>query len=354
MTPGLVGGLEGRPIGASPTTCSRQGLPGGPRAPQRAPPGGEPGGRREPGGPTQGGAAPPSRTDRGRPLPGPERRAERSSRGLSNHLYERFEQELRLRKYAVATRRSYLSCLKRYVAWLGDTHPRKVHPSRIREYLLQLVDVGASRSMVSQSVSALKFLYLRLYGWEDDMFDVPRPRGESKLPFVPTREQVLAMARVTTNVRHRSAILMLYGSGLRLSELLAATVGDLDLDRLLLRVVMAKGAKDRLALVSERLAQELGDLVEGRGPWEPLFPSRSGEPWAPRSVQKFVARAGRKAGIRKRVTPHSLRHAFATHLLEAGTDLRVIQGLLGHSDIRTTTRYTHMRDPNRFRIASPL
>ena len=224
----------------------------------------------------------------------------------------------------------------------------------MREYLLGLAEVGASRSLVSQSVSALKFLYVRLYGWGDEDFDVPRPRSESKLPYVPSRDEVLAMARGTDNVRHRTAILMLYGSGLRLSELLAACVGDVDLDRLVLRVVQAKGRKDRLTLVSPRLVPELGDLIRGRTAGEPLFPSRAGTPWAPRSVQKFVSRAARRAGVASRVTPHSLRHAFATHLLEGGTDLRIIQGLLGHCDIRTTTRYTHMRDPNRLRVVSPL
>lgn len=224
----------------------------------------------------------------------------------------------------------------------------------MRAFLLELTELGASRALVTQSVSALKFLYVRLYDWPDDAFEVPRPRSECKLPWVPTRHQVLAMAHATQNARHRLAILMLYGSGLRLSELLNALVADLDLDRLHLIVRQAKGRKDRITLVSPRLVPQLQRLVGDRPRHTPLFPTRDGTPWAPRSVQKFVARAAQNARLPHRVTPHSLRHAFATHLLEGGTDLRIIQGLLGHADIRTTTRYTHMSDPARHQVLSPL
>jgi len=269
-------------------------------------------------------------------------------------LLTRFSQELVLRNYASRTIQSYRSCLRRYLRWLDGVPPREVDDAAIRAYLLQLHDVGASRSLVSQSVSALKFLYVKLYGRDRETFEVPRPRAESKLPYVPTRDQVLSMAEKTHDLRQSTAILFLYASGLRLSELLAAQVRDLDLDRLLLRVIQAKGRKDRQTLVSPLLKTRLEVLTEGRGGHEPLFVSMAGGPWSPRSVQKFVRRAAERAGIEQKVTPHSLRHAFATHLLEGGTDLRVIQVLLGHADIRTTTRYTHMRDPNRFRVLSPL
>jgi len=278
----------------------------------------------------------------------------RGATELSPWLFERYAQELRLRGYAERTVGCYTSSLRGYVKWLGSTAPRDADSTTVRAYLYSLRSLGASRSTASQSVSAVKFLYVKLYGWPPEGFEVPRPRKESKLPYVPTREEVLEMARLTVNSRHRLAILMLYGSGLRLSELVGAVVGDVDLDRLLMRVVHAKGRKDRITLVSARLQPELKDLVVGRGADEPLFLARSGGPWSPRSVQKFVSAAGVRAQVAQRVSPHSLRHAFATHLLEAGTDLRIIQGLLGHTDLRTTTRYTHMRDPNKFRIISPL
>lgn len=275
-------------------------------------------------------------------------------RDLSPQLFPRYEQELKLRHFAPQTIKAYTSCLRRFVAWLGPVHPRDARADRVRRYLLDLTELGMSRALVTQSVSALKFLYVRLYGWQPDAFDVPRPRSESKLPYVPTRDEVIAIADAAGNDRHRLAILTMYGSGLRLSEVIDATVDVVDLDRLILRVVQGKGRKDRLTVISPRLREPLAELMGRRPPHDPLFPTRAGTPWAPRSVQKFVRKAADAAGVQGHVTPHSFRHAFATHLLEAGTDLRVIQALLGHVDIRTTTRYAHMRDPNRLSILSPL
>lgn len=273
---------------------------------------------------------------------------------LSPLLFTRYAQEMSLRHYATATIQAYSSCLRRFVRWLGAIHPRDADSPLIRGYLLGLFEVGASRSLVAQTVSALQFLFIVLYGRDRAGFDVPRPRSESHLPFVPTREQVLQVAAAMQNERHRLAVLLMYCSGMRVSELIAVTVGDIDLERHIVRIRQSKGRKDRLSLLSERLDADLRSLTSGRPRREPLFESNAGGTWSTRTVQKFVRRAAERAQIPGRLTPHSLRHAFATHLLEAGTDLRVIQALLGHSDIRTTTRYTHMRDPHRFVIRSPL
>jgi len=275
--------------------------------------------------------------------------------GLSSQLVARYRQELQLRNYSPNTLRTYSACLERFLRWVSPVHPREVGSELLRAYLHELFAVGASRSHVAQTVSALKFLYVQLYGWDDDdRFDVPRPRAETKLPFVPTRDQILRMARGTAHRRHRLAILLLYASGLRVSELTVVEIRDVDLERGLLRVQQGKGRKDRLTLISPSLYRELRWASDGRRPDEVLLCSMKGGPWSVRTVQAFVRRAGERAELPHRVTPHSLRHAFATHLLEAGTDLRVIQELLGHSDIRTTTRYTHLRDPSRLVIRSPL
>jgi len=272
---------------------------------------------------------------------------------LSNVLVVRFQQEMTLRGYAANTVQSYTYCLRRYLRWLVPRHPRDADSPVIRGYLLELSEAGASRSLISQSVSALQFLYVKLYGHPRERFDVPRPRKESKLPYVPTRDQVAAMVRATPNPKHQLYLLLLYGSGLRVSELVALTVGDVDLSRHLVRVRQSKGRKDRITLLSGRLVDALTPRVLGREQWMPLLPTDRGDATSPRSVQKVVSRAARRAGIQERVTPHSLRHAFATHLLEGGTDLRIIQGLLGHASIITTTRYTHMRDPHRMAVRSP-
>lgn len=273
---------------------------------------------------------------------------------LSPLFLPRVRQELRIRGYSPRTVATYLSCLRRYVEWLHPVAPRDAGAEAPRAFLLELIEAGASRTLVDQHVSALKFVYLTLYGWDDDGMVIPRPRSERRLPRVPRREEVLAMAATTRNLKHRLAILMLYGSGVRVSELVGLDVGDVDAERLLVRVRNGKGRKDRLTILSARLVPAVRALAAERSSHAPLFESNLGGRWSARSVQHVVQRARARAGVDGPVTPHSLRHAFATHLLEAGTSLRVIQGLLGHANVQTTVRYTQMTDPHRMQVRSPL
>ena len=272
---------------------------------------------------------------------------------LSTELFERFKQEMRLRRYSRASIKAYTSALRQYTRWLDGVHPREATDELVRAFLLHEVERGRSAAWLSQAVSALKFLYLEMYEWPKANFRVPRPKRPRSLPRVPTRAQVLRMAERVANRKHRLAILLLYASGVRVSELCALRVGDVDLDRNVLHVRGGKGEKDRITLLSERLHPELLWLMDDRDAKEPLFPSQQGGRWSTRTVQRVVGRAAEAAGV-PAVTPHTLRHAFATHLLEGGTDLRVIQQLLGHTSVKTTVRYTHVADPGRFRVASPL
>ncbi len=273
---------------------------------------------------------------------------------LSTHLCTRYKQEMRLRGYARATIKAYSSCLRSFVRWLAPTFPRDATSEQVRAYLLQILEVGSSRALVDQTISALKFLYVELYERPADSFKVPRPKHAKKLPAVPTRDEVLQLADTILNRKHSVAVLLMYAAGLRVSELTDATVGDVDLQELTLFARESKGAKDRLTIFSDNLVEELRWLCGQRAPSAPLVPSRAGGALSVRSLQQVMKRACGKAGLRKKITPHSLRHGFATHLLEAGTDLRVIQLLLGHARIETTTRYTHMRNPNTLRVRSPL
>jgi integrase/recombinase XerD len=279
---------------------------------------------------------------------------EPARRVLSPKLLERVQQEMRLRNYSFRTIKTYRNCLRVWLTWLSPQAPRDVSSEEMRGFLLQMIEAGKSRSLVDQHISALRFLYCELYGWELERFDLVRPRRERSLPRVPTRDEVLRIADAIENRRHRLAILLLYAAGLRVSELVALDVGDVDLERLLLHIRGAKGRKDRISVLSERIVEELVWLRAEREPDAPLFVGRTRGRWSTRSVQHVVARAARLAGVGGRITPHSLRHAFATHLLEGGTDLRHIQHLLGHASVQTTTRYTHMRDPRSSKLRSPL
>jgi site-specific recombinase XerD len=279
---------------------------------------------------------------------------ERLPRGLSNRLLERFEQEMRLRNYSSRSISTYLSCLRRFTAAMAPNHPRELRDVDVRGFLLGLLDAGKSRSLVDQYISALKFLYVDLYLRDPKTFRVPRPRREQRLPYVPTRTEILAMADGVLNRKHRLALLLLFAAGLRVSELVNARVEDLLDGGLTLVVRGGKGRKDRMTVVAESLIPELSWLTRERPPEAPLFPASHGGRWTTRSVQRFVSAAAVRVDIEQRVTCHSLRHAFATHLLESGTDLRFIQGLLGHKSIATTTRYIHMRNPRSSAIRSPL
>jgi site-specific recombinase XerD len=274
---------------------------------------------------------------------------------LSPSLIPRFRQELELRHYAPNTIKSYTSALRTYLLWLHDKHPRQATDEDIKAYLYEGIQCGLSRSWVDQTISALRFLYIFLYKRSAAPFEgIARPRREQKLPDVPTRRQILSLTNTITNRRHRLAILLIYASGLRVSEVVSIRIGDLDLDRLQLKIRNSKGAKDRLTLLSPSLVTELHWLIDNREPTDWLFRSKQGGALHKRSIQHIIQRARQSTDLPIHVTCHSLRHAFATHLLEAGTDLRVIQLLLGHRSIHTTTRYTHMRDPNRLNVHSPL
>jgi site-specific recombinase XerD len=273
---------------------------------------------------------------------------------LSTELFPRFQQEMRLRNYAPRTVETYVSCLRSYVAWLEGEAPRSVADEVPRSYLVSLVEAGASRSLVDQHVSTLKLLYIELYGWPEERLAVPRPRREKALPVVPTKSEVLRMAGALANEKHRLAILLAYGSGLRVSELVGLDVGDVDVDELLVRVRAGKGRKDRVTVLAASLVPDVISRIGGRSRFAPLFDSAGGGRWSVRSVQAVVADARIRSGVTSRVTPHSLRHAFATHLLEGGTSLRVIQQLLGHASIQTTTRYARMTHPARMKVTSPL
>ncbi|HCH63762.1 MAG TPA: hypothetical protein DFR83_13230 [Deltaproteobacteria bacterium] len=273
---------------------------------------------------------------------------------LSTDLLERVAQEMRLRNYARRTIQAYVSCLKRFARHIHPTAPRDLPSAAVRSWLLELRDAGASRSLMDQHVSALRFLYGELYGRDDTALDIPRPRKNQALPFVPTREQVLQLADSIPNRRHRLAILFLYSTGLRVGELVALNVGDVDLDELVVRVLEGKGRKDRLTVVSRSLVRDLRRLMDGRSRLEPLFPNAHGVRWSARSVQHVMQRARIQVGLPSGTTPHSLRHAFATHLLEQGLELRAIQQLLGHKNLKTTTRYARMTHPGRMKVVSPL
>ncbi len=265
------------------------------------------------------------------------------------------QRELRLHGYSVRTQRSYLQHLKPFLKYTNDA-PEPAGNQILRDYLLmRLESRGVSRAYYNQAISAIQFLFRQVLHQPQLIDDLPRPRKEYKLPTVLGRDEARTLFAAIANPKHRALVLLMYSAGLRVSEVVKLRPEDLDEERGLIHIRGAKGRKDRYTLLADAAIAAVKRYLEPgiTGPW--LFPStRPDRHISARTVQHVVETARQRAGIKKNVTAHTLRHSFATHLLEAGTDLRYIQELLGHASSRTTEIYTHVSQRALGRIRSPL
>jgi integrase/recombinase XerD len=269
-------------------------------------------------------------------------------------LRQRMLEDLRVRNYAEKTQEIYILQVARFAKHFGQS-PEHLGGEEIRGYLLQMVDRGTSWCQYRQAIAALRFLYRVTLRREDLLVYVPYPRTEKRLPVILSPEEVAAVLRAATNRKHRTVLMTIYAAGLRVSEVVALKVEDIDSARMLIQVRRGKGKKDRQVMLSPVLLKALREYARWYRPALWLFPGANPEqPLAVSSVQKVCKEAARKAGIGKKVSPHTLRHCFATHLLEGGSDLRLIQTLLGHGSVRTTQLYTHVAASRIQASQSPL
>ena len=267
----------------------------------------------------------------------------------------RVEQEMKLRRYSPKTRKSYRNHLLRFRRYFGKD-PQSVSEEEIRKYLLYLIDQKqVSYSSHNQTVSAIKFLYNKVLRTPKMVEKIPRPRREQKLPAVLSRDEVLRIFAAIQHLKHRALLMLAYSAGLRVSEVVRLQIEDIDSGRGLIRVRQAKSRKDRYVPLSQVALETLRLYWQAHRPEKWLFPgAREGRHLSTRAVQKALARAREKANIRKTFSTHALRHSFATHLLEDGTDLRYVQEFLGHKKPETTMIYTHVTRKDAQRIRSPL
>ena len=284
-------------------------------------------------------------------------------------LRQQMENDMVLRGMAVRTRQSYIEAV-RGLAKFYRRRPDAISVEEVQGYLLHLLqERGLSYStcnlvtnglrfvlyLIKAGLLPVRFFYRITLGQNETEFCLPRPRVPQRLPEILSREEIERLFAVTTNLKHRVLLMATYSAGLRVSEVARLKVSDIDSQRMTLRVDQGKGAKDRYTLLSQRLLSELRRYWQAYRPREWLFPLRDGRgPIDPRSAQKIYYHAKEKAGIRKQCGIHALRHAFATHLLEAGVDLHRIQRLLGHGHITTTMRYFHLAQRHLESTASPL
>ena len=271
-------------------------------------------------------------------------------------LRNRMEQDLILRNLSPSTRRNYLLYCRRFAAHYWRS-PEELGEAEIREFLLYLIQVEqVSYSTYRQILAALKFLYKVTLAREWEVQRIPFPRyRRNTFPEVLRQDQLVQLFAAFRGPKYRALLMTCYAAGLRISEACQLRVQDVDSKRMVLRVRYAKGSKQRYTVLSKNLLAMLREYWKLDRPPEWLFPGqgKSGHV-SPDSVRKAFRRACDEVGLEKWCTPHTLRHSFATHLLESGEQLVVIQALLGHTTIKTTSGYTHVRTDHIRSVKSPF
>ena len=274
-------------------------------------------------------------------------------------LMKRMREELVRRNYAATTIHSYLKAVEHFSSHLNAPID-EVGPDDLRSYHAYLLETRKlAVNTVVLNICALRFLYIKVLKRRDMKEDLPYPKQRLRLPVILSPNEVAQLIGSARNLYHRTILMTLYSTGLRRAELCRLKVVDVDSKRMMLRVVQGKGGIDREVPLSKKLLGALREYYRWMRPETYLFPgtvnhSRADKPITEKIVWQAVHEATIRAGIKKRVTPHTLRHCFATHLLESGADLRSIQMMLGHSDLEATTVYLHLSRRHLQAAANPL
>jgi integrase/recombinase XerD len=271
-------------------------------------------------------------------------------------LFEVLRRELKLRNYSNKTFKAYRSHLLEFTRYISPKHPRDLNEQDVRDYLLHLIqDRNLTAGTIGQVISAIRFLYVELYKRPFAIAGIPRPSKAQKLPVILSLDEVRRIFASLGNKKHRIMLMLVYSAGLRVGEVVRLKPEDIDKDRMMIHIRGGKGKKDRYTILSQTVLEGLRDYWAAYRPEKWLFEGQKrGKPYTVRSAERVFENGVKKAGVSKCVSIHSLRHAFATHLLEQGTDIRFIQELLGHSRVRTTEIYLHVSKKDLGQIRSPI
>ncbi len=271
--------------------------------------------------------------------------------GADDHI-SNLETELKLRGSSPRTILTYSYFIRKFLQGLNKS-PKDATEQDIKNYLASLIDTYSNSSR-ALATSALRFFFKRIVNKQDLMQNIENPKRQDYIPIVLNKDEVRKLIN-SVGGKSRLLIKILYSSGLRVSELVNLKIKDIDLENHKGVVRRGKGAKDRQFFLLKELCDEIKNYLEKREvKSEYLFPGQNSNPLSPRNIQQIIKRASSKAGIEKKVTPHTLRHSFATHHLESGTDIRKIQVLLGHSRIDTTQIYTRVSAKDLEELKNPL
>ena len=271
-------------------------------------------------------------------------------------LLESLRRELTIRNYSPKTIKTYMSCVRSFEDYSAPTLLRDLSVDDVRDYLLyEIEERKLSAGTISQIINSIRFLYIEVLRRPFEIGEIERPKRGRKLPVVLSQEEVRALLEGLGNLKHRVMLMLVYSAGLRVGEVVTMRPEDIDSERKMIHVRSGKGMKDRYTLLSDVVLEVLREYWKAYKPRRWLFEGRiPGEPYSIRSAERVFEIAATKAGIEKHVSIHTLRHSFATHLLEQGTDIRFIQELLGHSSVKTTEIYTHVSRKQIATLRSPI
>jgi integrase/recombinase XerD len=277
------------------------------------------------------------------------------SDSVIKELTSKFKQKLILQRYADSTVRSYVNCVSKFLKAFEKYELKNVNEQNIENYISHLLTTEQiSDSYQKQMLGSIGKFFELLYDRKLNLYSLYPKRKKTTLPKFISQHEVKQMFRVCTNLKHLCILKLLYGGGLRLSEVLNLKIADIDSNNMLIHILDAKGKKDRNVMLPHTLLADLRNYFKEYKPQVYLFEGQTKAQYSAKSVQNIVKNMAKRAGISKNVTPHVLRHSFATHLIENGTDIRFVQDLLGHGSIKTTEIYTHITDVSKSKIKSPL
>ena len=276
------------------------------------------------------------------------------SEELSSRVPESYLNKLIIKRYANNTIRTYCSLFARFLNRYKNQDINDLGEAEIQQYMKELILAGKSNSFINQMINAIKFYYEIVLQMPNRFYELNRPIKREQLPKVISKESVIKMIDCTTNLKHKCLIALIYSAGLRRSEALELLPEHINSDRMTITIIHGKGGKDRITTLSSYLLDLLRQYFKEYRPKYYLFEGQKGGQYSATSILKVVRNAGYKAGVSTKVTTHMLRHSFATHLLEDGTDLRKIQNLLGHNSLKTTEVYTHVATNFQLGVKNPL
>lgn len=265
-------------------------------------------------------------------------------------------QQLQLKGYSPSTIRTYINELVQYLVTINSTPAHQISINKVKDYLHHCITtLKLKEATLHSRMNALKFYYEQVLQKEKFFFEIPRPKKHQQLPKVISTEKIITGLTEITNLKHKAILMLAYSAGLRVSEIVTLKITDINSDRMEIFISHAKGKKDRIVPLSTVALQILREYYKLYKPKDWLFEGQyATDHYSTRSAQIIFKQTYKKLGLAPSISFHSLRHSYATHLLETGTDIRFIQDLLGHNDLKTTLRYTHVSKKELSKIESPL